>query len=74
MRSMWVLRWILVALAATLATILIVRGNVLVGVVLGGVAITRAVLFTRLYHRRTVFRERMADRRGYRLRRRVPGL
>ena len=36
MKSMWVVRWILVALTTTLATILIVRGNVLVGVVLAG--------------------------------------
>jgi hypothetical protein len=65
-RSMWVVRWILVALTTTLATILIVRGNVLVGVVLAGVAITRAVLFTRLYHQRSLLRERIAARRGYR--------
>jgi len=65
-KSMWVVRWILVALTTTLATILIVRGNVLVGVVLAGIAITRAVLFTRLYHRRSLFRERIAARRGYR--------
>jgi hypothetical protein len=53
---MRVVRWILVALAAVLATILVVRGDVLVGVVLGAVAISRAVLFARL-HRRELYRD-----------------
>jgi hypothetical protein len=63
--SMWVVRWVLVALTAVLATILVLRGNVLVGVVLAAIAISRAILFTRLYHRRSLFRERMAARRRF---------
>jgi hypothetical protein len=66
MNSMWIVRWVLVALTAVLATILVLRGNVLVGVVLAAIAISRAILFTRLYHRRTLFRERIAARRGLR--------
>ena len=49
-------RWTLVALAVVLATILVVRGDVLVGSVLGAVAISRAVLFARL-RRRELYRD-----------------
>ena len=35
MPSMFVIRWIMVALTAVLAVLLIVRGNVVIGVVLG---------------------------------------
>ena len=45
MTSVWVIRWILVALTAALAVALIVRGNIVIGVLLGALALTRASLF-----------------------------
>lgn len=64
MGSTWVIRWILVALTAALALALILRGNVLIGGLLGAVAVTRAVLFTRLRRQREEFRRRFAERRN----------
>jgi hypothetical protein len=61
--SMRVIRWILVGLTAVLAALLVVRGNVVVGVVLGAIAITRAMLLARLQHRRSMFRQTIASRR-----------
>ncbi len=66
MRSMTMFRWILVALSGALAVFLIARGNVVIGVLLGAMALTRALLFTRMHHRREMFRERMAARRSWR--------
>ena len=63
---MWVMRWILVGLTATLAAVLVVRGNIVVGVVLGAIAITRTTLLVRLQHRRAMLRQRIASRRDYR--------
>jgi hypothetical protein len=60
---MVVMRWILVGLTAVLAAVLVVRGNVVVGVVLGAIAITRAMLLGRRQHRRSMLRERIASRR-----------
>jgi MFS superfamily sulfate permease-like transporter len=64
MQSMWVFRWILLALSAVLAAFLIVRGNVVIGVIVGVMALTRAVFFVKMQHRREQFREKMAARRG----------
>ena len=64
MGSTWVFRWILVALTAAIAFALILRGNVVIGGLLGLVAITRAVLFTRVRRRREEFRRRFAERRN----------
>ena len=64
MASLRVLRWILVALTATLAVILIASGHVLVGVVLGAIAVTRAIMFVTLQRRRSEFRARIAERRA----------
>jgi uncharacterized membrane protein len=65
MTSMRVIRWILVALSLALAVVLIVHGNVVVGGLIGAMAVTRAVLFVRMQHRRERFRQQIARRRGY---------
>ena len=57
---MWITRWILVALTAALAVVLIVRGNVVIGVLLGAMAVTRAVMFVTMRRRREEFRRRIA--------------
>jgi energy-converting hydrogenase Eha subunit G len=64
MTSMWVMRWVIVALSAALAVVLIARGNVLIGVLVGALAVTRMVFFVRLQRRRDQFRRRMAGRRN----------
>ncbi len=64
MQSTRVLRWILVALSLVLAAFLIARGNVVIGVLVGAMAVTRAVLFVKMQHRREQFRERIAQRRA----------
>jgi hypothetical protein len=64
MRSTQVFRWILVALSVVLAAFLIVRGNVVIGVLVGAMAVTRAVMFVKMQHRREQFRERIAQRRA----------
>jgi len=60
---MWITRWILVALTAALAVVLIVRGNVVIGVLLGAMAVTRAVMFVTMRRRREEFRRRIAQGR-----------
>ena len=60
---MWITRWILVALTAALAVVLIMRGNVVIGVLLGAMAVTRSVMFVTMRHRREQFRQRIAQRR-----------
>jgi hypothetical protein len=65
-RSTWVIRWVLVALTAAVALALIWRGNVVIGVLLGAIAVTRAVLFTRVHRRRELIRRRIAERRNAR--------
>ena len=64
MTSDWVIRWILVALTAAIALALVLRGNVVIGALLGLVALTRAVLFTRVRRRREELRRRVAERRN----------
>ncbi len=64
MQSTQVFRWILVALSVVLAAFLIVRGNVVIGVLVGAMALTRAGLFVRMQHRREEFRRRIVARRG----------
>ena len=64
MSSMWLLRGILIALSIALAVVLIVHGNVVIGVLIGALALTRTVLFVRMRHRREEFRRRIAQRRG----------
>ena len=61
MTSLSVVRGILVALTAALAVVLIVSGHVVLGVLLGAMAVTRAVLFVKMQHRREMFRARVAQ-------------
>jgi hypothetical protein len=62
MPSMFVIRWIMVALTGVLAVLLIMRGNVVIGVVLGALALTRIALLVRLQQRRERFRQRRQQR------------
>ena len=64
MNSMRVVRWVLVALSLALAVVLIARGNVVVGALIGAMAVTRAVLFMRLQRRRERFRQHIARQGG----------
>jgi hypothetical protein len=62
MTSMLVTRGIIVVLSLALAIALIARGNVLIGVLIGALAVTRLVMFVRLGRRRERFR-RLRERR-----------
>ena len=62
MPSIFVIRWIMVALTAVLAVLLIARGNIVIGVVLGALALTRVALLVRLQQRRERFRQRGQQR------------
>jgi hypothetical protein len=62
--SVRVTRWVLVGLSALLAVVLVASGHVIVGVVIGAIAVTRGLLFVRMQQRRALVRERLARRRG----------
>jgi len=62
MRSILIIRGVLVALIAALSVALIVRGNVVIGVLLGALACTRVVLMLRMRRRREELRRRFAQR------------
>ncbi len=64
MTSMWVIRGILVALTAAVAIALIARGNLVIGALLGAVALMRATFLVRLHGRREQLRRRLAQRRN----------
>jgi hypothetical protein len=64
MTSTWALRWMLVALTGVLAVVLITRGNILIGGLVGAIAVTRAILLIQQRHRRREIRERFRQR-GY---------
>jgi hypothetical protein len=63
MQSMRAFRWVLVALSALLAVFLIARGSVVIGAIVGAMAVTRAVFFVRMQHRRDQLHERLIARR-----------
>ena len=46
-KSMWRTRWLLVGLSALLAVVLIASGVVLIGVIIGVMAVVRAVMMVR---------------------------
>lgn len=73
MGSTFVIRWILVALTAAIALALILRGNVVIGALLGVIAVARALLFVRVRRRREEFRRRIAARRNAGPRSQWPG-
>jgi Flp pilus assembly protein TadB len=62
MRSILIIRGVLVVLIVALSVALIVRGNVVVGVLLGALACTRVVLMLRVRRRREELRRRFAQR------------
>ena len=69
MASIRVIRWIIVALSAALAIALVARGNVIIGVIIGALAVSRALLLVRLQSRRRRLRRRIGmvnERRGLR--------
>ena len=55
-----------VALSFTLAVVLIVRGNVLIGGIIAALAVTRVALFAQIHRRRKRFRARIEQRRAAR--------
>jgi hypothetical protein len=55
MESFWRWRWALAALGLVLAVVLIAAGNVVVGVLIGAMAIVRIVMFSKLQRRRAQF-------------------
>jgi hypothetical protein len=63
MQSMRAFRWVLVALSALLAVFLIARGSVVIGAIVGAMAVTRAVFFLRMQRRREQLHERLTARR-----------
>jgi hypothetical protein len=72
MRSILVIRGLLVALTVALSVALIVRGNVVIAVLLGALACTRVVLLLRMRRRRDEVRRRFAQRRDARRQRATP--
>jgi hypothetical protein len=63
MMSAWVKRWgTSVSLTALLAIALLWRGDTIIGGLIGALAVTRAVLFARLYYRRDRQRRGLAPR------------
>jgi uncharacterized integral membrane protein len=64
MSSVWVIRWVLFALSAVLALVLMINGNVVIGALIGAMVLVRVVLFFQLRHRRDEIRARIAQRRG----------
>jgi uncharacterized membrane protein len=46
--ALWVWRWVILALATALSVALIVRGNVLIGGLVGALVVARAIVFVRI--------------------------
>jgi hypothetical protein len=65
MQSMRVIRWVLVGLSMALAVVLVRRGNVVVGMLIGALAVTRAFMFVHVQRRRERLRREIARRRGF---------
>jgi hypothetical protein len=55
---MLAMRWALAAVSLALSILLISRGDVLIGGLLGVLAVGRMVMFTRMQQRRAQFRDR----------------
>jgi hypothetical protein len=66
MRSVWVIRCVMLTLSAVLAIVLIERGNVLIGGVIVALVVSRAVLFVAMTRRRRELRQRVRTRIGHR--------
>jgi uncharacterized membrane protein len=52
------IRWVLVGLSLAFSIALIARGDVLIGGLLGALAVVRMVMFVRIQQRREEFRRR----------------
>lgn len=52
----------MIALSAALAIVLVARGNVVIGVLIGTLAVTRAVMFMQLRRRRAELARRFPNR------------
>jgi hypothetical protein len=61
--GIFILRFVIFGLALALAAVLIARGNVLIGGLIGALALTRIAMFFMFMHRRKEFRARMQQRR-----------
>jgi Na+-driven multidrug efflux pump len=56
------MRYVIVGLALVLAVVLILNGNLLIGGLVGAMAVMRAVMVTRIQQRRRQFRAARGDR------------
>ena len=63
MNGIFILRFVIFGLALALAAVIIVRGNVLVGGLIGALALARIAMFFMWMRRRKEFRARMQQRR-----------
>ena len=61
MTSMYAIRWIMVTLTALLAVLLVARGHVVIGVVVGALTLARIALLVRLHQRREQFEGRREE-------------
>jgi hypothetical protein len=57
-KSWWRLRWLLVGLSALLAVVLVASGAVLIGVIIGLMAVVRAVMIVRWQRYGAMLRQR----------------
>ena len=64
MSSMLMTRWLLVALSAALAVVLLTRGDVLIGGIIAVMVVARIVMIVQVRRRRERFRQRIEARRG----------
>ena len=60
--SLWVWRCVILALAAALSVALIMRGNLLIGGLIGALVIARAILIVKVRQRRQELRRRFGQR------------
>ncbi len=63
MKSMLLLRVALLVLAGLLAAFLIARGTVVIGVLVGAMAVLRALMLATMYRRRRAFARRFPNAR-----------
>jgi hypothetical protein len=61
--SMWHMRWAMVGLSGVLAAVLIASGAVVIGVIIGVMAVVRAVLIMRFQRHQHPLRQRYRDNR-----------
>jgi hypothetical protein len=64
MESFWKWRWVMAGLGALLAVALIANGNVLIGAIIGVMAVVRIVMFSKMQRRRAELRARFGAQSG----------